>query len=158
MNLYIQLKDAVPVNHPATEENLIQVFGSVPSDWVPFDRVNKPTPGLYQVLDSQESTYGLVNGVWSDIWTLRDMIADEKAAAQQSVKDAWVERPNAENFTAWTYDEATNSYIPPTPKPEGDFVWRGLDNSWAAVPQKPTDGQTYKLDLATVSWVVVPAA
>jgi hypothetical protein len=156
MNLYIQIENGSPVNHPATEDNLVGAFGSIPDNWVPFTRVERPEPGVYQVLASQDPTYQQVNGVWSDVWTLRDMTDTERAARQQAVRDDWAAQPNATNFTAWTFDEATCDYIPPTARPtDGDYRWRGTDNSWVAVPAYPTDGGPYQFDLATGTWVAV---
>lgn len=33
MNLFIQIKDGMPINYPAFEDNLIEAFGRVPDDW-----------------------------------------------------------------------------------------------------------------------------
>jgi hypothetical protein len=154
MNLYIQIENENPINHPAFEDNLISAFGSIPDNWQAFARVERPEPGVYQVLTSEESTYQQVNGVWSDVWALRDMTDTERAARQQAVKDAWASRPDAANFAAWTFDESTCSYVPPTARPaDGPYAWRGTDNSWVAVPAYPDDGGTYRFDLTTGAWV-----
>jgi hypothetical protein len=156
MNLYIQIENGQPINHPAFEENLIYALGSVPSNWEPFVRVERPIPTVYQVLDSQDPTYQKVDGVWTDVWSLRDMTADEKNAKQQVVKDAWSVLPNLDNFTAWTFDEAACKYVPPTPMPtDGDYFWQGTTNSWVIVPPYPDDGKKYKLDVPTATWVLV---
>ena len=44
---------------------------------------------VYQVLDSEEPTYQKVDDVWTDVWALRDMTAEEKSAKQQTVRDAF---------------------------------------------------------------------
>ena len=158
MNLYIQTENGNAVNHPAFEDNLIAAFGSIPANWETFIRVERPIPTLYQVLDSQEPTYQKANGAWSDTWSVRDMTAEEKAAKQQAVKDAWASRPDAANFAAWTFDAETCSYAPPTARPtDGDYRWRGTDNTWVLVPDYPTDGGTYTFDLATGAWLATPA-
>jgi len=132
MNLYIQTENEQPINHPAFEDNLIQAFGSVPSNWEAFVRVEKPIPTIYQVLDSNEPTYQKIDGIWTDVWALRDMTADEKAAKQQAIKDLWAQRPNRDNFTAWTFDDATCTYLPPIPRPTDGKIyrWDGVTNSW----------------------------
>lgn len=154
MNLYIQIENGQPINHPAFEDNLIEAFGSVPSDWEVFVRVEQPIPNVYQILESTESTYQKVDGVWTDVWSLRDMTDAEKSAKQQEVKDSWnsVPRPN---LVAWTFDEATCSYQPPIPKPTDgqDYFWQGTTNTWQVKPPYPTDGKTYKIDFATGTWV-----
>ena len=141
MNLYIQIENGQTVNHPAFEDNLLQAFGSIPSNWEPFTRVERPTPSIYQVLDSEEPTYQKVNGVWTDVWDLRDMTDAEKAAKQQAVKDAWAANPNASNFTAWTFDESICAYVPPIPRPTDGkiYTWQGITNSWIVVSATPSN-------------------
>ena len=154
MNLYIETENGATKNHPAFEHNLIQAFGSVPAHWEPFVRVERPTPSVYQVLESQEAVYAKVDGVWTDVWTIRDMTNEEKAAVQQAVRDAWALLPNAFNFTAWVLDEAALRMVPPTPRPveEGKiFRWSGADNNWKEAPAKP-EGQ-YTFDFAQWAWI-----
>lgn len=154
MNLYIETENGATKNHPAFEHNLIQAFGSVPAHWEPFTRVERPTPSVYQVLESQEAVYAKVDGVWTDVWTIRDMTNEEKAAVQQAVRDAWALIPNAFNFTAWVLDETALRMVPPTPRPveEGKiFRWSGADNNWKEAPAKP-EGQ-YTFDFAQWAWI-----
>jgi len=157
MNLYIETNNGQPINHPAFEDNLLQAFHAIPSHWEPFTRIERPVPGVYQVLDSEEPTYQKVNGVWTDVWALRDMTDAEKTAKQQALKASWAALPNASNFTAWTFDEATCTYIPPIPRPTDDkqYFWQGTTNSWVVTPEYPTDGKQYKLDIPTATWVLV---
>ena len=136
MNLYIQIENGKPINHPALMDNLMAAFnGIVPPNWEKFIRVERPIPTVYQVLVSEESTYEFneATGYWMDIWALRDMTVDEKAAKQQQAKELWAQRPNLVNFSAWTFNEATCQYEPPIPR--------------------PTDGKAYRWDGATNSWV-----
>jgi hypothetical protein len=157
MNLYIETENGVTKNHPAFENNLIQAFGSIPAHWEPFTRVERPTPGIYQLLESQEPVYAKVNGVWTDVWTVRDMTAEEKTALQQSVITAFNEREYASNWSAWTLDEATCTMQPPIPRPEpveGVLVmWCGADNNWKDTPARP-EGE-YKFNFLAWQWVQV---
>jgi hypothetical protein len=146
MNLFIQVENEQPVNHPAFEDNLLQAFGAIPENWEPFIRVERPVPNTNQVLESKEPVYAKVNGVWTDVWTIRDMTEEEKAIEQQKlanlailekqalkerVQEIWATLPNRENFSAWVYDEEVGQYLPPTPRPtEGDYRWDGSSNSW----------------------------
>jgi hypothetical protein len=158
MNLYIQIENENPVNHPALMDNLMAAFGSIPNNWQAFTRVEQPVPGTYQVLDSEEPSYQQVNGAWSDVWSLRDMTDAERANKQQAAQTAWAELPNRENFAAWTFDEATCAYVPPTPRPtDGDYFWQGTTNSWVIRPSYPDDGKQYKLDFPTATWVLITA-
>lgn len=160
MNLYIETDSSGnPVNHPAFEDNLLQAFGAIPSNWQPFTRVDQPVPTTYQVLDSTEPTYQKVNGVWTDVWALRAMTTAEETAKQQAVQTAWAARPNAFNFTTWTFDVPSCSYVPPTPMPTDgqNYFWQGSSSSWKVIPARPTDGQNYILNLTTGAWQVAPA-
>jgi hypothetical protein len=156
MNLYIQTENGQTVNHPAFEDNLIAAFGGVPDHWKPFVRVERPTIDIYEVLESEQPAYQLVDGVWTDVWSVRPMTDEEKAAAQQAVRNAWALLPNAFNFTAWVLDEAALRMVPPIPRPveEGKiFRWSGADNNWKEAPAKP-EGQ-YIFDFAQWAWVSV---
>jgi len=156
MNLYIETENGQIKNHPAFEDNLIAAFGSVPAHWVPFERVERPSLGVYEVWTAEEPTYEIVDGVYKDVWHKRDMTAEEKTTKQQATQAQWASRPNLENYTAWTFNEATCAYVPPTPMPEtGNYFWQGTTSSWVAIPQRPNDGKQYKLDFASASWVEV---
>jgi hypothetical protein len=156
MKLYIQTENGQTVNHPAFEHNLIEAFGGVPDHWKPFVRVERPTLGVYEVLESEEAAYEFVDGVWTDVWTVRPMTAEEIAAKQQAVIDAWALIPNAFNFTAWVLDEANLRMVPPIPRPveEGKiFRWSGADNNWKEAPAKPEGEGQYVFDFAQWIWV-----
>jgi hypothetical protein len=155
MALFIQIQDGQPVNHPVYDFNLIQVYGTIPQAWAMFERTECPTPSVYQILDSQEPTYQLVNNVWTDVWSLRDMTDAEKLAKQQKVQANWASMPNASNFTAWVFDETTCSFEPPTTRPTDGkpYFWQGTTNSWVLIPPYPDDGKQYKLDIPTATWV-----
>ena len=156
MNLYIETENGNPINHPAFEDNLLQAFGAIPAHWEPFKRVERPTLSVYQVLDSQESTYQKIDGVWTDVWALRDMTSEEKSAKQQAVRDAFNTREQASNWSAWTLDEATCTMQPPIPRPErikGVLVfWCGAENNWKIAPNRPTDDKEYKFDFLAWQW------
>jgi hypothetical protein len=159
MNLYIETENGAIKNHPAFEDNLIQAFGAVPAHWEPFTRVERPMPGVYQVLEYDEAVYAKVNGVWTDVWSVREMTAEEKTAKQQTVVTAFNNREYASNWSAWTLDEATCMMVPPIPRPapvEGILVmWCGADNNWKEAPARPVDDNQYKFDFLAWQWVQV---
>jgi len=156
--LHIQVENGSTVNHPAFECNLIEAFGAIPANWEPFMRVEKPGPTLYQILDNQEPVYIKVAGVWTDVWSLREMTVTEKAARQQTAKDAWAIRDQAFNFTAWVLDVATCTFVPPIQRPvvaDKIFRWSGADNNWREAPSMPETGGPYKFDFTQWTWVAV---
>jgi hypothetical protein len=162
MNLYIETENGSVKNHPALEDNLIKAFGSIPSNWEPFTRGERPTPSIYQLLESQEPVYAKVDGVWTDVWPLREMTVEEKTSKQQAVITAFNTREQAENWSAWTFDEATCKMVPPISRPAADEVkmsagiftyWCGADANWKDTPVRP-EGE-YKFDFIAWIWVAV---
>ncbi len=158
MNLYIETENGVTKNHPALEGNLIKAFGEIPSHWEPFIRVEQPVLAVYQKLDGPEP-YFKINGFWTDVWTVRDMTAEEKIAKQQAVITAFNNLEYASNWSAWTLDEATCSMQPPIPRPElvdGKLIlWSGADANWKEAPACPVDENQYKFDFFAWQWVQV---
>jgi len=88
MELFIQIENNQPVNHPALKENLIEVFGKIPGNWEEFVRVQKPTAAIYKVVDPNFPEYQKVDGVWTDVWSIRDMTDEEKTALDQEIEQA----------------------------------------------------------------------
>lgn len=166
MNLYIEIENGAVKNHPAFEDNLIQAFGFVPSHWEPFTRVERPVLGMYEVLESQEPVYAKVNGVWTDVWSIREMTAEEKETVKQAaitaVQTAWAAREQVENWSAWVFNEETIKYEPPIPRPAPDKTklaqrimtfWCGADSNWKDTPVRPVGN--YKFDFFAWNWVEV---
>ncbi len=162
MNLYIETENGQIKNHPAFEDNLLQAFGSIPAHWESFVRVERPVPGVYEVLESNEPVYAKVDGVWTDVWSVRQMTGEEKSAKQQATIDAFNSREQAENWSAWTLDEATCVMVPPIPRPEPDqskldqrifTFWCGADNNWKDAPVRPEGN--YKFDFFAWEWVPI---
>jgi hypothetical protein len=92
------------------------------------------------------------------------MTAEEKAAVQQRVIDKFNSREQAENWAAWTLDEATCTMVPPIPRPDLDQIkleagiqtfWCGAENNWKDTPAYPVDENQYKFDFLAWQWVQV---
>ena len=168
MNLFIEIENGLTKNHPAYEENLIQAFGAVPEHWEPFVRVERPTLDTYEILDPAEATYAKVNGVWTDVWTVRQMNTEERATKLETVRNFILSifnaKPQAENWSAWVFDEETLNMVPPIPRPEPDQAkldagimtfWCGAENGWRDSPPRPVDGNKYKFDFIEWHWFQV---
>lgn len=124
MRLFIQIRNGQPYEHPILEENFKQVFphidlNNLPPEFAVFERVENPrTAGVYQV---DQVSYQWVDGVVKDVWSHRDMTDAEKIQAQNKVKAAWAEQPEAawaqqtdiENLSNWVFDETVCAYRPP---------------------------------------------
>lgn len=162
-NLYIQVDESGNcVNHPAYESNLIQAFGSVPNNWQPFIRIQRPNPKVFEVLESDRPVYQKIDGVWKDVWSVRPMTIEERAEKQKQIdgiKAAWAARPYAHNWSAWTFDEDTLTFVPPIPHPEPVegkiMVWCGAENNWREAPPRPEDGKQYRFNFDDWVWFEV---
>jgi hypothetical protein len=169
MELYIRIKDGQPFEHPIFGDNFRQAFPDVdvnnlPPEFAKFERVERPTLGVYEVMTAENPTYELIDGVYKDVWYKRNMTSEEIVAKQQAVITAFNTLDQAENWSAWTLDEATCTMQPPFPRPEPDQAkleakimtfWCGADNNWKDTPARPVDDNQYKFDFLAWQWVVV---
>ena len=173
MELFIRVKDGQPFEHPIFGDNFCQAFPNIdvnnlPPEFARFERVERPTLGLYEVMVSEEPTYELIDGVYKDVWHKRDMTAEEREATKQvaiqTAKTVWAARPQSENWSAWVLNEETFRYEPPIPRPEKDQTkldagimtfWCGADNNWKDTPARPVDGNQYTFDFLAWQWVQV---
>jgi hypothetical protein len=76
--LYIKVENGQTVDHPVFPINLMDVFGEIPANYEPFNRVASPEVGHFEKLE-YPPTYAKVDGVWSDVWSVRQMTDEEKA-------------------------------------------------------------------------------
>lgn len=134
MELFIQIRDGQPFEHPILGYNFREAFphidpNNLPPEFARFERVEPPRVGVYEVL--LNSTYQWVDGVIKDVWVVRPMTAQEKLDKQKDVKESWANG----GFPSWTFDEAWCRFVPPVPY--------------------PTDGKRYSWDEASISWVEV---
>ena len=130
MNLYIETENGQPKNHPAFEDNLVQAFGNIPENWKPFERVQRPEIGVYDVLESEQPEYQFVDGVYKDVWMVRPMTAEEIETKKEDTIAAW-----NNHFPSWVFNEDKCTYEPPIPKPQ--------------------DGKIYRWDESIINWVEV---
>lgn len=90
MKLVIQIRDGQPFEHPIMEDNFVQAFphlniDNLPPNFAKFERVEMPRKaGPYQVEYEQ---YEWVNGIVKDVWYIREMTLEEKAAAQATYEE-----------------------------------------------------------------------
>jgi len=134
MELFIQIRNGQPFEHPIFGDNFRQAFPNIDTDNLPesfarFVRVEAPAVSVYE--KNQTVSYQLVDGVYTDVFSVEQMTAEEIAAKQQAVKDAWA----SNGFASWVFDEAICAFKAPTPY--------------------PTDGKIYQWDEPTVSWTEV---
>ena len=151
-NLYIQIENGQTVNHPTTEENLLQAFGSIPSNWSPFTRIFQPQDLLTSPFKKAVNTYGLSSDgiTWQDVWTSVEMTSDEKQALIAGIQanPPWLNAVLDTEKLIWKR--------PPAPQDGKNYLFNFQTSEWEVVPLKPTDGQEYYFDWETKQWLVIP--
>jgi len=75
--LYIKVENGQPIDHPVLEENLIQAFGGIPSNYEPFNRLPPPVLKRFEVYDDAAPLYGKDGDTWKDLWPIRPMSEEE---------------------------------------------------------------------------------
>jgi len=85
MSLYIKVENGQSIDHPALETNLLQVFGEIPSNWELFSRIEKPFFDDPFKIVSEHSVYQKIDGVWVDVWDVRDATPEERAEIEQKM-------------------------------------------------------------------------
>jgi hypothetical protein len=169
MELYIQIKDGQPFEHPILGDNFRQAFPGVdtnnlPPEFARFVRVAAPTVGLFEVCG--ECTYELVDGVYTDFHNVRPMTAEEKAAkieqARANLRPNWTlneetlqaimpARPTVKGAYPYKFNMETGEWVesdvPPFPS------WVPSEDGLRYVAPTPRPEGQYRWDEATLSWV-----
>jgi len=136
MELFIQIKNGQPHEHPIFGDNFREAFPEVdtenlPPEFARFTRHPQPPIGVYEIY--QGVTYELdESGGYCDVHHVRTMNADEILHKQNQTLEAWKQ---ADGFASWTLNKDTCSMEAPAPYPQ--------------------DGKPYTWDETTVSWVQI---
>lgn len=85
--LYLQIENGLPVNHPAFENNLIQAFGRIPTNWEIFNRIEFCEVETFQVLEIPDPAYIKTDSGWTDAWFVRDMTVEEREIKQRAIDE-----------------------------------------------------------------------
>lgn len=107
MNLFIRILDGEPFEHPILEDNFRAAYPDVDIDNLPpefarFQRVERPETGVYEV---STVSYEWVDGLVSDVWTLRPMTDQERQDKIAEVMAA----PHPEHFI---FSEEECAWVP----------------------------------------------
>ena len=86
MELYIQIRDGKPFQHPILGDNFRENFphidiNTMPNEFARFERVVIPTDREYEVY--QGTTYEWVGDVVTDVHNFRPMTDEEKAVVDE---------------------------------------------------------------------------
>jgi hypothetical protein len=154
MNLYIQIREGQPYQHPILEDNLLQAFpgidlNNLPPNLARFVRIAQPGPDLLPVgnFEVANCNYELMSdgATYHDVWSVRDMTDAEKTqatrtrvtqntnqlAAMKEWADAKIAETTGDVQTAWqSYLSLLNSLTITDP----------FAVEWPAVPQVDEEG------------------
>lgn len=123
MELFIQIVDGKPFEHPIFGDNFRQAFPDIdidnlPAEFARFERVEQNVvPSVFEVA---EVSYQLIDGIVKDVWTIRSMTSEEKLKKRQELTDganATVElmkelaQQNSNNAPSNSAKEAWISYL-----------------------------------------------
>ena len=91
LELYIQIRDGEPFEHPIFADNFRAAFPDVDTENLPdtfakFIRVNAPKPKTYEVYEGV--TYKWFDGVVKDVHSVRPMTDEEQAAKTRELEAA----------------------------------------------------------------------
>lgn len=81
MELFIQIRDGQPYEHPIIGSNFRQAFprvdvNNLPPQFARFERIPQPKPGVYEVIEGV--SYQWVDGIVKDVWAVRPMTDEER--------------------------------------------------------------------------------
>lgn len=140
MELFIQIRDGQPFEHPILGDNFRQAFpqldvNKLPPEFARFTRVAAPVIGVYEVYEGV--TYERDADGFTDVHRVRVMTAEEVTAKQNAVKAQWAEG----GFASWMFDEATCAFKAPVPMPQDGKPYRWDEATTLWVEVQPTQGQ-----------------
>jgi hypothetical protein len=119
MELYIQIRDGQPFEHPIMGENFRSAFphidvDNLPPEFARFERINKPKPQVFEVIEN--AGYAWVDGVVKDIWVSRPMTAEEESSKRQDLT------VGVSNQLSW-YKERANNNISSATSEDVKQIW-----------------------------------
>ena len=119
MELYIQIRDGKPFEHPILGDNLRQAFpeidaNNLPAEFARFGRVEKPSIGPYEIYEG--ATYELIDGVCKDVHQVRQMTPEEKSARVAEITAGVL--ADIENLKTWAAEQKAQD------TPDMQDVWQ----------------------------------
>jgi hypothetical protein len=171
MELYIQIKDGKPFEHPILGDNFRQAFPNIdtenlPPEFARFVRVAPSVVGVFEVY--VDCTYELVDGVCTDIHNIRAMTAEEKSAkianARTNLPANWTlneetlqasppPRPTVRGEYPYQLDQETGQWIMSSIPPMPSWIPSADGLRYMPPVKKPQDGSKYRWDEPTLSWI-----
>lgn len=169
MRLFIQIRDGQPFEHPILDENMREAYphidqNNLPDTFAEFIRVPPPVLGHFEVYEGV--TYEKVGDYYTDVHHVRQMTEAEKADKIQAMKpgDNWRWDEEKLRWLAplmpttggpWRFDIQAGDWVIATEPPFPSWVLRDDGLVYVAPVPRPQDGQRYRWDEPTLSWVLL---
>lgn len=135
MELFIQIRDGQPYEHPIFKDNLLEAFPGInlhdlPSSFARFEKSEPPILGPYDICHGVE--YIWAGDVVKESYVVTRLSEEEKLAKQNDVKEAWAMNPN---WASWTFNEDLCAFEPPVPLPNDGkhYMWEEALGEWKEV-------------------------
>lgn len=90
MELYIQIRDGQPFEHPIFGDNFREAYphidvNNLPPEFARFERIaNTARVGTFEIA---ECSYQWVDGIVKDVWTVRQMTVEEEAQKRKDLAE-----------------------------------------------------------------------
>jgi hypothetical protein len=109
MDMFIQIRDGQPYEHPIIGSNFRAAFpdidtNNLPPEFAKFERVEPPFVGIFETYEG--CTYELIGGVYTDVHHVRSMTAEERTARIEAERAM----PHPDG---WVFNEAACIWVPP---------------------------------------------
>lgn len=115
MELFIQIRNGQPFEHPIFGDNFRQAFphidvNDLPPEFARFERLECPENAtMFQV---DVVSYQWVNGIVKDVWTVRNMTDEERAAKTEQIRNEVLKKWNTyKQVSQWEIDNAATDQI-----------------------------------------------
>ncbi len=120
MELFIQIVDGQPHEHPILGENFRQAFphidtNNLPPEFARFERIPAPMPETYEAVDGP--VYEWADGVVKDVWTVRPMTDAERAVKNEQLTQSaynmrdYLKTVAQQKITEATTDSARQAWV-----------------------------------------------
>jgi len=173
MKLFIKVKDGETVDHPMLAENFAQAFPDIdtenlPPEFARFIRVERPELGLFEVYEGV--TYEWNGWAFTDVHHVRQMNISERFEKIEYLKNAsypgegwhwnedklqWVGPKRPTEGGPWRFDAVSMDWVIATKPPFPSWVLSEAGTHYTAPTPKPQDGNRYRWDEPTLSWILV---
>lgn len=137
MELFIQIRDGQPFEHPIFGDNFREAFPDVdvsnlPPEFARFERIEQPhAAGTFEVA---ETSYQWIDGIVKDVWTVRPMTDEECTKKLQDLTDRanatveWMKNMAQQNADSAPSEAAKQAWL--------DFITEL--NAWVLIdPENP---------------------